>query len=73
MNTKSNNRTIVKSDTTENWAKAVNFVPLKGEPIIYWDDNGIKMKIGDGENSVNNLPFAFQEKKSAVNDEILIL
>lgn len=66
------NRTIVKSDTTENWKKAINFVPLKGEPIIYWDDNGIKMKIGDGESNVNDLPFAFQEKKSVVNN-ILIL
>lgn len=54
------NRTIVKSDTTENWEKAVNFIPLKGEPIIYWDeDNDIKMKIGDGKTNVNSLKFVF--------------
>lgn len=67
------NRTIVKSDTTENWAKATNFIPLKGEPIIYWDDDEIKMKIGDGKLNVNDLPFIIEKKNSVVEDEILTL
>ena len=44
-----------KNDTSENWAKAVNFVPLKGEIIIY---NDLRLtKIGDGVTKVNDLPF----------------
>lgn len=44
-----------KSDTSENWAKAVNFIPLKGELIIYTDKK--LMKIGDGVTKVNDLEF----------------
>ena len=67
------NRTVIKSDTTENWLKAINFVPLEGEPIIYWDEDGsIKMKIGDGKTKVNDLKFVYS-KKSSVVDDILIL
>ena len=60
----------VKHDTAENWAKAVNFVPLSGEIIIY---DGIiedgeyteapKIKIGDGKHNVNDLPFVNLENK----------
>ena len=49
-------RIAFKSDTRENWAKAKNFIPLKGEPIHYSDIN--KIKIGDGATNVRNLPFA---------------
>lgn len=67
------NRTIVKSDTTENWEKAVNFIPLKGEPIIYWDeDDSVKMKIGDGKTNVNLLKFVFSQKSSVVDDILII-
>lgn len=44
-----------KNDTSENWAKAVNFIPLKGEIIIYTDKR--LQKIGDGVTPVNDLPF----------------
>ena len=44
-----------KIDTSANWAKAVNFIPLKGEIIIYSDTN--QMKVGDGVTKVNDLPF----------------
>ena len=59
-----NARLIQKHDTAENWKKAsypesgsnsTPFVPLKGEIIIYTDLN--KMKIGDGETIVDELPF----------------
>lgn len=44
-----------KIDTSANWAKAVNFVPLKGEIIVYSDLR--KIKVGDGITKVNDLPF----------------
>lgn len=45
-----------KIDTSENWAKAVNFKPLEGEIIVYSDLN--KYKTGDGVTPVNDLPFS---------------
>lgn len=49
-----------KSDTTYNWEHTTNFIPLKGEIIIYtdyyWGDRpGIK--IGDGKTKVQDLRF----------------
>ena len=35
-------RIVQKHDTSANWAKATNFIPLKGEIIIYDDLNKIK-------------------------------
>ena len=49
-----------KCDTTANWAKATNFVPKKGEIIIYSDGGGTgipKMKVGDGATKVGSLKF----------------
>ena len=49
-----------KCDTTANWAKATNFVPKKGEIIIYSDGGGVgipKMKVGDGATKVGSLKF----------------
>jgi hypothetical protein len=63
-------RIVHKHDTEENWIKAKNFIPLKGELIIYdVDENNTyeRMKIGDGVfnadtglmegTNVNDLPF----------------
>lgn len=55
-----------KHDVAANWAKATNFIPQKGEIIIYdaeYNANGeetqaVRFKIGDGSKTVNNLPFA---------------
>lgn len=44
-----------KIDTAENWAKAVNFVPLLGEIILYSDLR--KIKIGDGQTKIADLQF----------------
>lgn len=49
-------RIVQKHDSSANWAKATNFIPLKGEIIIYDDLN--KIKIGDGITKVNNLDFS---------------
>ena len=53
-------RIQLKNDTEAHWEKAVNFIPLSGEPIIYLADEAhpfFRMKIGDGATTVNNLPF----------------
>lgn len=46
-----------KNDTTANWntANATGFKPLQGEIIVYNDVN--RIKIGDGTNTVSNVPF----------------
>lgn len=49
-------RIVQKHDSSANWAKATNFIPLKGEIIIYDDLN--KIKIGDGTTKVGNLKFS---------------
>ena len=49
-------RIVQKHDSSVNWAKATNFIPLKGEIIIYDDLN--KIKIGDGTTKVGNLKFS---------------
>ena len=48
-------RIVQKHDTKANWDKATNFVPLKGEIIVY--DDLKKIKIGDGVTKVGNLAF----------------
>jgi hypothetical protein len=61
-----NTRYQLKIDTTENWNKAINFIPKKGEPIIYKDDNSLpRIKIGDGITKVIDLPFLNQEQIQA--------
>lgn len=55
-----------KTDTKANWDKAINFVPLKGEFIIYSDLN--KMKVGNGTTFVGNLPFITNVSHSKSGD-----
>ena len=53
-------RVFNKHDIETNWAKAVNFIPKKGEIIIYdKDDNHScpRFKVGDGGTVVASLPF----------------
>lgn len=64
----SKNVNTCKSDSTENWNKAMNFVPSKGEVIIYSDVE--QMKVGDGVNSVVNLPFKDREYEDGEIEEI---
>lgn len=54
-------RFIQKHDTETNWLKATNFIPLKGELIIYDADATYtypRFKVGDGITNVNDLPFS---------------
>lgn len=53
-------RIQLKNDTEANWNKAINFIPLRGEPIIYLTDQAhpfFRIKIGDGVTAVAQLPF----------------
>ena len=55
-------RILLKNDTQENWDKAINFIPLPGEIIIYNADDEYdyqRVKIGNGTTTVTNLPFVY--------------
>ena len=56
-------RMVQKHDTKANWDKATNFIPLKGEIIIYDDLNDFK--IGDGVTKVGELEFAASGRPQA--------
>ena len=66
-----NARMQMKTDTALNWSKAINFIPKKGEIIIYEADSDYgyeRMKIGDGSTKVNDLPFVIGAKDWNQND-----
>ena len=68
-----NTRMQQKIDTTENWGKAVNFVPKKGEIIVYSDGGGIgvpKIKVGDGATKVGSLKFIESDGKLSTGRKI---
>lgn len=53
-------RVINKHETQEDWEKAINFIPLLAEIIVYDTDSThtqARLKIGDGTTPVNDLPF----------------
>jgi hypothetical protein len=53
-------RIVNKHAIESDWLKAVNFIPLKGELIVYDPDDTYsysRFKIGDGVSNVNDLPF----------------
>ena len=71
MSNKINARLQHKIDTQENWEKATNFIPLKGELIIYdIDANNAsrRIKIGDGITPVNDLEFVSAQSDEEQND-----
>ena len=56
-----NVRIVNKHDTEANWLKATGFTPKQGELIVYDIDDNYdyeRIKIGDGVQNVNDLPFA---------------
>lgn len=56
-----NVRFTPKGDIETNWKKAVGFIPLDKEIIIYKPDethSAARFKVGDGKTEVNDLPFA---------------
>ena len=74
MDRKLNARMQQKIDTYENWSKATNFIPLKGELIIYTtDENGnekIGFKIGTGELDKNVHQLDFISKDYAFKSDL---
>ena len=63
-------QTILKKDTAENWNKAKNFIPKKGELIYYSDINNYK--IGDGETRLQDLSFIRNYKYTFDNGTLII-
>ena len=65
-------RIAQKHDIEANWLKAVNFIPFAGEVIIYDADenyNYPRIKIGDGEQYVSDLPFTGEYE--AISDDFI--
>lgn len=62
-----------RNDVEENWNKAINFIPLMGEIIVYNPDqnySNIRFKIGDGKNFLKDLPFQEDKTFSITEDDI---
>ena len=60
-----------KHETEENWQKAINFIPLQAEIIVYDTDSIHKqagLKIGDGKTLLNELPFYGESLNSVWGD-----
>lgn len=63
-------RIVLKHDVESNWQLATGFTPLKGEVIIYDIDSEHsyeRIKIGDGVQNVNALPFVDDTKVDKVS------
>lgn len=68
-----NTRLVLRNDTSANWGTNGTKVLLKGEPIIVWDGTTPKIKIGDGTQTVADLPWAFinsSDAQSLITTEI---
>lgn len=71
--TLSNIRIVNKHDTEANWLKATGFTPKQGEIIVYDVDATYsyeRIKIGDGVQNVNALPFVDDALKEYVDNSI---
>lgn len=62
----------MKSDTSENWSKAKNFIPGKNELIIYTDFIPNGMKIGDGKTKLEDLNFIDNNDFDIEGDTLII-
>lgn len=65
-----NTRLVNKHDVEANWLKAVNFIPLQGEIIVYDIDENYsyeRFKIGDGATNISALPFVEDIFKNNLN------
>lgn len=63
-------RIVPKGDTEANWNKALGFIPLDKEIIIYKpDENHVKtrIKIGDGKTTVQKLDFFSVDEEEILN------
>ena len=63
-------RIVLKHDIESNWKQATGFTPLNGEIVIYDPDathSYSRVKIGNGKDNVNTLPFIDSNKADASN------
>lgn len=68
-----NVRIVNKHDIEANWLKATNFTPKQGELIVYDIDENCdyeRIKIGDGVQNVNTLPFVDDELRTSLESLI---
>ena len=66
-------RVVQKHDIESNWSKATNFIPKKGEVIVYDRDSNYtyeRIKVGDGTTNVNALPFVTDALETSTNQQI---
>jgi hypothetical protein len=69
-----NVRIVQKHDLETNWNTLKNFIPLKGEIIIYEADenyNYSRIKVGDGETLVSELAFITDDIYNIIQTYIL--
>ena len=72
-----NARMQQKIDTYNNWSKATNFIPLKGELIIYTTDEngnekiGFKVGTGDETKNVHQLDFISFSEAAAIAEGVV--
>lgn len=77
MSKKINARIVQKHDIEDNWLKAVNFVPMQGEIVVYDKDENYdyeRIKVGDGVTLVSDLSFvadAIDERLDAVEAVVM--
>lgn len=76
-----NARILARRDTTENWNQKKDFIPMRGEIIIYTDyghmDDGFGniinvpgIKIGDGNAYLIDMPFVGDDVRYSVLQEL---
>lgn len=66
-------RVVQKHDIEANWLKATNFTPMQGEVIVYDIDENYsceRIKIGDGVQNVNTLPFVDEALRTEILEQI---
>lgn len=68
-----NGRIVLKHDVESNWQLATGFSPMAGEIIIYDIDENYsyeRIKIGDGVQNVNALPFVDDVLRTELIEQI---
>lgn len=72
---------LVRRDTTANWNQRRDFIPMRGEVIIYTDHGTITddygeavsvpgIKVGDGSAYLIDLPFVGTDQRYAILQEL---
>ena len=65
---------LIKKDTTENWNKAINFIPKAGEIIVYADPGQPNQwKIGNGVSRLQELPFIDMNDYFIEDEDTLVI